>query len=430
MRAAPDISMDGGNSSPVYVYISDQGGWYAVYGTSLAVQLAGASVGLANGMRAIAGNPTLSGTLGYLYTDAAGIPSGAPYTSNFRDITSGTAGSFTAGPGWDYITGLGSLKVSYLVPNTLATQGLTADFSISAKPSSQTVMQGNATSYTVTVTALNSFGGVVGFSASNLPTGVTANFNPASVSGSGSSTVTVTTGSTTPAGTYANLTFTGTGPSTSHSATATLVVNPAVKPDFSISASPSSLSVSQGSSQKSTITLTSVNGFINTVNLSVLSSCPANAACTFSANPVKPTGSSLLTVAPTTSTPAGVYTVTVQGNDTISNTTHSTTVKVTVVADFTLSVSGLTVTRGSSNSETVGAGEVRSGDSTSVNLSISGLPNQTSATFTPNPVASGGSGSTLTIRATNRAKAGNYTVTVSGSNGTSTHTAPFTLAIK
>ena len=47
-RAAPDVSMDGGGLSPVYVYISGQGGWYAFYGTSLSVQLWAGVTALAN----------------------------------------------------------------------------------------------------------------------------------------------------------------------------------------------------------------------------------------------------------------------------------------------------------------------------------------------------------------------------------------------
>jgi len=29
---------------------------------------------------------------------------------NLRDITLGTAGAFSAGPGWDFVTGVGSVK--------------------------------------------------------------------------------------------------------------------------------------------------------------------------------------------------------------------------------------------------------------------------------------------------------------------------------
>jgi uncharacterized membrane protein len=109
------------------------------------------------------------------------------------------------------------------------------------------------------------------------------------------------------------------------------------------------------------------------------------------------------------------------------------TVTVTVTAaakpDFTISATNLTVTRNSSNFETITVGQAGVG-STSVTLSISGLPNNTSASFSPNTVTSGGAGSILTISAKKPAKAGTYTVTVSGTNGTSTHTASFTLTIQ
>src|SRR5208282_3959737 len=64
------------------------------------------------------------------------------------------------------------------------------DFTMAATPSSQTVTIGNATNYTATVGALAGFSGTVTLSASGLPSGATASFNPATVSGAGSSTVT------------------------------------------------------------------------------------------------------------------------------------------------------------------------------------------------------------------------------------------------
>src|SRR4029077_7750146 len=83
------------------------------------------------------------------------------------------------------------------------------DFSLPASPSSQTVAPGASTSYTATVTPSGGFTGTVTFSASGLPSGAGASFNPASVAGSGSSAMTVTTSGTTPPGSYP-LTITGT----------------------------------------------------------------------------------------------------------------------------------------------------------------------------------------------------------------------------
>ncbi len=98
------------------------------------------------------------------------------------------------------------------------------DFMIAATPGSQTVAPGGTTSYTVAVAAQNGFTGTVALSASGLPSGASASFNPTSISGSGSSTLTVATASSTPAGNY-SLTSTGTSGSLSHSANVTLTVS-------------------------------------------------------------------------------------------------------------------------------------------------------------------------------------------------------------
>jgi carboxypeptidase family protein len=101
--------------------------------------------------------------------------------------------------------------------------GTAADFAISASPASQTVTSGQPTTYTVQVTPAQGFTSAVTLSASGLPTGATASFNPASIT-SGTSTLTVNTASTTPAGTY-TLTINGSGGGVQHSAQVSLVVN-------------------------------------------------------------------------------------------------------------------------------------------------------------------------------------------------------------
>jgi hypothetical protein len=68
------------------------------------------------------------------------------------------------------------------------------DFSLSAAPSSLSVGRGKSVSSTITVNKLNGFSGTVSLSATGLPKGVTATFNPASTSGS--STLTLKAGTT------------------------------------------------------------------------------------------------------------------------------------------------------------------------------------------------------------------------------------------
>src|SRR5262249_22380026 len=101
-----------------------------------------------------------------------------------------------------------------------------AGFSLSATPSSRTVIAGGSTSYTTMVTSAQGFHSTVDLSVSGLPSGATGSFNPASISGgSGSSILTVSTSSSTPTGTHP-LTIEATSGSFSRSTAATLVVNP------------------------------------------------------------------------------------------------------------------------------------------------------------------------------------------------------------
>ena len=97
------------------------------------------------------------------------------------------------------------------------------DFTVSATPSTQTVSAGGNVSYNVNIGAQNGFSGTVSFSASGLPAGVTANFNPNTVTGSGSSTMTVTASSGAVGGSYP-VAITATSGASSHTANVTLLV--------------------------------------------------------------------------------------------------------------------------------------------------------------------------------------------------------------
>jgi hypothetical protein len=97
------------------------------------------------------------------------------------------------------------------------------DFGVAASPATQFVPVSGSTAYTISTTAFNGFNGTMSFSASGLPTGATASFNPPTVTGTGSTTMTVTTSANTPAGTFP-LTVTATSGAVNHTASASLVV--------------------------------------------------------------------------------------------------------------------------------------------------------------------------------------------------------------
>jgi len=98
------------------------------------------------------------------------------------------------------------------------------DFSISVSPTSGTVTAGNSTSATVSTATTSGSAQTVNLSASGLPSGANASFNPSSVTSGGSSTMTISTsGSTTP-GTYP-VTITGAGSSATRTTSFSLTVN-------------------------------------------------------------------------------------------------------------------------------------------------------------------------------------------------------------
>jgi len=84
-------------------------------------------------------------------------------------------------------------------------------------------------------------------------------------------------------------------------------------PDFSISASPTSRTITPGSSTTYSVTATSINGFSSSVSLS-LSGLPSGATYSFSLASGTPTFSSMLTINTSTSTPTGTYTLTINAS--------------------------------------------------------------------------------------------------------------------
>jgi hypothetical protein len=305
----------------------------------------------------------------------------------------------------------------------------TPDFALATTPASQTVAAGAGTSYTTTVTASGGFNGTVNFSVSGLPTGATGTFNPTSVNTSGSTTLSVTTSGTTPAGSYP-LTITGTSGSIVHTNSVTLVVNAVATPDYSISATPASQTVTQGAGTSYTATVTPSGGFTGTVTFSY-SGLPTGAAATFNPTSVTTSGNTTMSVTTSTTTPAGSYVVTITG--TSGTLTHSTTVTLVVnavsTADFTVTATpaSRSIVQGASTTYT--ATVTPSGGFTgSVAMSVTGLPTGATPTFAPTSVTTSGT-STLTVRTTGSTVAGTYPLTIKGTNGTKVRTASVTLVI-
>ncbi len=318
-----------------------------------------------------------------------------------------------------YARALSATEISQIASN------VPADFILSASPTSQTVMQGNSTTYTPTVTATGGFAGAVTYSATGLPSGATATFNPPTVTAPTTSTLTVSTLDITPIGTY-NFTIIGTSGSEVHTTAATLVVT--AGPNFTVSSSPASQTVIQGSGTTYTSTVAISGGFSKTTTFSV-GGLPNGATATFNPTTVTGAGSSTLTITTSSTTPTGTYTVTTTG--TSGDLVHSATSTLVVnpAANFTLSLSPTlrNPVQGSSTTYTPTVAAV-GGFTGVVSFSVSGLPTGATGTFAPTTVTGSGS-TTLTVNTLATTPAGTYTLTVTGTSGALVQSTTTTLVV-
>jgi len=210
----------------------------------------------------------------------------------------------------------------------------TPDYTVTAAPASLTVTRGSNGTSTITLHSLNGFNSATTLSASGLPSGVTASFstNPVTppANGSATSTLTLTASSTATTGT-ATVTVTGTSGSLTHSTNITLTITAAATPNFTIGASPASLTVTQGGNGVSSITIASQNSFNSATTLTA-TGLPSGVTAAFSTNPVTPpangSATSTLTLTASATATTGPATVTVTG--TAGSLTHSTTIALTV----------------------------------------------------------------------------------------------------
>jgi hypothetical protein len=112
-RTVPDVAYDGSSGSPFAIYdTSTYSGWLEVYGTSCGSPQWAGLVAIADQGRVLASKAPLDGPselLPAIYAASA---------SDFHDITSGSNGGFSAGPGYDLVTGRGS-PVANLVVSSL-----------------------------------------------------------------------------------------------------------------------------------------------------------------------------------------------------------------------------------------------------------------------------------------------------------------------
>jgi subtilase family serine protease len=111
-RANPDVSFVADPATGVAIFTStptpnNETGWLVVGGTSVSAPCWAGIFALATQIRKC---PLTDG-----HKELYALATGKRYAKNYRDITIGTAGAFSAGPGYDFVTGLGSPLIRNLV---------------------------------------------------------------------------------------------------------------------------------------------------------------------------------------------------------------------------------------------------------------------------------------------------------------------------
>ena len=305
----------------------------------------------------------------------------------------------------------------------------TPDFSMSATVTQMSFAAGGSSTSTITLGSLNGFIGSTALVATINPNTGNVPATPLNVSSitllsgaSGKALLQVLTTSATIAQGY-TITVTATSGTLVHTISISLTLNP----DIQISASaPSPLSFVASGSSTSTISLTSL-GLTGTVSLTgSVSPSPANAP-TLSFNPssfsVQPgfQYSSTLTISTSASTPSNSYTVTITAS--AGGLSRTTTVGVSVLADFQISNGGaLYLGNGNSGSSSINLYSL--GLTGSVSLSANS-PSGITTSFGTNPVSlnPGSSGSSsATVSVPSSVGSGSYAITITGTSGSISHT--------
>jgi subtilase family serine protease len=202
-------------------------------------------------------------------------------------------------------------------------------------------------------------------------------------------------------------------------------------PGYSLSASPGSVSIVEGSSGSSTITSTVSGGFDSAVSLSA-SGAPTGVTITFSPTSITGTGSSTMSIAVASTAAAGTYSITVSGvsGSTTEKTTVSLTIKAPVTGSFSISVSPTSgyLDRGQSGYAVVTVTATGGFDS-AVALSATGVPSGVTSSFSPTSITgSGTSHFTLTVSRT--APTGTYPITITGTGGGVTKSTTLTFEVE
>ncbi|MBL8982752.1 MAG: hypothetical protein JNL26_11250 [Gemmatimonadetes bacterium] len=299
-------------------------------------------------------------------------------------------------------------------------------FTVSLSSTTLSVQQGASGSITASIARTGSFTGTVNLSTENVPTGITAAFNPAAITTSTTSTtLTVDVAATVAPGSY-TFTIRGQAAGITDQQTATVSMTVTPRPAIAIALSPTSASVVQGGNTTFTATVTPTN-FTGATSVAITG---APTGVTTSVTAAGNTHTVAVTVGAATAT--GTYTLTATASGT-GVTSVAATFSLTVTAPpagviglaaappaLTAQAGGASVTTTLTITRTNFVGNVTVGVQ-------SGLPAGATVTFNPGPTTSDGT-SIATFTAGASTAPGTYNVVLQAT-GTGATTGTVTIAL-
>ena len=420
MRTVPDVALTAAGHDGYL--ICENGSWWVIAGTSAASPSFAGIMSIVNENKGGKGlgnaNPTLYSLLNASENPFHATPSG-------NNSVPGVNGFAASGHAYNLATGLGSVDANLLVAAWTGTSVAGQGFTLKPSATSEALLPGKSTTFTVAVTGTGGFTGSVVLTA-KLPSGVTLAFSPATVKAGASATATLTVAGTAAAQTTSiTITATGTGSNSSITATSTVSLTVQPAPTLSLATAAKTVSLVQGKTATLSATATTGGSFAGVVTYAV-AGLPSGVTATFS--PASFTGSGsgnhvstlTLTASSTASLTAGTLTITVSGDSLKASAAAS--VQVTPAPAMTTSLTPATVSMKSTATQAivvtltpVGAARLAS-TASGASFQIAGLPAGITATW-----------SAASVAATGKVQ---KTVTLTGSKTAVTSSTKPTLTIK
>jgi hypothetical protein len=200
------------------------------------------------------------------------------------------------------------------------------DFSITTSPPSVLLNTGTSANVSVSLTALAGFNSPVSLSVSGAPPGITATFNPSTVTPTGTGTLVLAADASVSPGNY-SLVVNGSGGGNSHSAAVNVTVATTGPGDFSVS---TGLGMLPGASASAMVWTSVSGGFNSDISLSA-PNLPTGISATFSPTTISAPGAGSSTIALSTDSaiPPGTYAINITA--TSAAATHSAALGIAVL---------------------------------------------------------------------------------------------------